>query len=418
MDQKPQRPLIVVPRWVQLVGLPVLLLGAWSIAAAAGPVLLLFAVASVVALILNPLVRSVGRLGVPRAVAIAVVYLAFVAMLAGVVVLLVNPIAGQVDALRRNLPAYVDSAERGLEDAQRWLDRHEVRINLVRGGESVLSRVERDVTSRSGELVSFTRDLVQRVAEGLFSLVLVVVVSIYMLIYAPKAAERVRALLPPAPRRDPERDLPWRIENAVARYVGGQLAFSSIMGASAALMLWVLGLVGLFQAGRDYAVFFGAFFGAMELLPFIGPVLGAIPPIVVALLESPLSALWVALAFVALQQLEGHVVAPNVFGRALRINPLLVIFALLFGGHVAGIVGALVALPLAAMLRELWMYARENVVLEPWPVADPATTGPLVEAGLVELHDRDHDPDRDEDHDQRLHDEPEPRETHTRSVSD
>jgi len=418
MDQKPQRPLIVVPRWVQLVGLPVLLLGAWSIAAAAGPVLLLFAVASVVALILNPLVRSVGRLGVPRGVAIAVVYLAFVAMLAGAVVLLVNPIAGQVDALRRNLPAYVDSAERGLEDAQRWLDRHEVRINLVRGGESVLSRVERDVTSRSGELVSFTRDLVQRVAEGLFSLVLVVVVSIYMLIYAPKAAERVRALLPPAPRRDPERDLPWRIENAVARYVGGQLAFSSIMGASAALMLWVLGLVGLFQAGRDYAVFFGAFFGAMELLPFIGPVLGAIPPIVVALLESPLSALWVALAFVALQQLEGHVVAPNVFGRALRINPLLVIFALLFGGHVAGIVGALVALPLAAMLRELWMYARENVVLEPWPVADTVTTGPLVEAGLVELHDRDHDPDRDEDHDQRLHDEPEPRETHTRSVSD
>ncbi|GBD45409.1 AI-2 transport protein TqsA [bacterium HR41] len=418
MDQKPQRPLIVVPRWVQLVGLPVLLLGAWSIAAAAGPVLLLFAVASVVALILNPLVRSVGRLGVPRGVAIAVVYLAFVALLAGAVVLLVNPIAGQVDALRRNLPAYVDSAERGLEDAQRWLDRHEVRINLVRGGESVLSRVERDVTSRSGELVSFTRDLVQRVAEGLFSLVLVVVVSIYMLIYAPKAAERVRALLPPAPRRDPERDLPWRIENAVARYVGGQLAFSSIMGASAALMLWVLGLVGLFQAGRDYAVFFGAFFGAMELLPFIGPVLGAIPPIVVALLESPLSALWVALAFVALQQLEGHVVAPNVFGRALRINPLLVIFALLFGGHVAGIVGALVALPLAAMLRELWMYARENVVLEPWPVADTATTGPLVEAGLVELHDRDHDPDRDEDHDQRLHDEPESRETHTRSVSD
>ncbi|WDT93885.1 AI-2E family transporter [Thermoleophilum album] len=418
MDQKPQRPLIVVPRWVQLVGLPVLLLGVGSIAAAAGPVLLLFAVASVVALILNPLVRAVGRLGVPRGVAIAVVYLAFVAMLAGAVVLLVNPIAGQVDALRRNLPAYVDSAEQGLQDAQRWLDRHEVRINLVRGGESVLSRLERDVTSRSGELVSFTRDLVQRVAEGLFSLVLVVVVSIYMLIYAPKAAERVRALLPPAPRRDPERDLPWRIENAVARYVGGQLAFSSIMGASAALMLWVLGLVGLFQAGRDYAVFFGAFFGAMELLPFIGPVLGAIPPIVVALLESPLSALWVALAFVALQQLEGHVVAPNVFGRALRINPLLVIFALLFGGHVAGIVGALVALPLAAMLRELWMYARENVVLEPWPAADIATTEPLVEAGLVELHDRDHDPDRDEDHDQRLHDEPEPRETHTRSVSD
>ena len=84
------------------------------------------------------------------------------------------------------------------------------------------------------------------------------------------------------------------------------------------------------------------------------------------LFQDPLMAVWVVLLFLALQQLEGHVVAPQVFGRALRINPLLVLLALLVGGEVYGIVGALVALPLAAVIRETIVYLREHVVLEPW----------------------------------------------------
>jgi predicted PurR-regulated permease PerM len=87
-------------------------------------------------------------------------------------------------------------------------------------------------------------------------------------------------------------------------------------------------------------------------------------------------ALWVALLFVALQQLEGHVVAPNVFGRALRLNPLLVIFALLFGGQIYGLVGALVALPIAAVLRETVVYLRRHLVFEPWASAAPLLAGP------------------------------------------
>lgn len=403
MEGSPPRVMIVVPRWVQLVGLPLAALAAWAVARAAGPVLLLFAIAGVVALILNPLVRLVARRHVPRGVAIAVVYLAFLALLVGAAVLLANPVAGQIDSFRRSVPGYIESAERGLADLQRWLDDRGIDVELVRGGESVLSQIERDLTSRSGELVSFTRELVQRLVEGVFSLVLVLVISIYMLIYGPRFAESLRRALPRARPADRDSDLPARIEHAVARYVGGQLAFSAIMGASAAAMLWLLGAIGIFPTGRDYAVFFGLFFGAMELLPFIGPVLGAIPPIFVALLQDPLSAIWVALAFVALQQLEGHVVAPLVFGRALRINPLLVIFALLFGGHLYGIPGALVALPLAAMLRELWAYARENVVLERWPPAEGAS---LLGVRSVELGQGDHDPDRHEEDDQRLHDEP------------
>ena len=109
----------------------------------------------------------------------------------------------------------------------------------------------------------------------------------------------------------------------------------------------------------------------MELVPYVGPLLGALPPIIVALAQDPLTAVWVALLFLALQQLEGHVVAPNVFGRSLRLNPLLVIFALLLGGEIYGFVGALVALPIAAVLRETVVYLKDHLVFEPWGTSSP-----------------------------------------------
>jgi predicted PurR-regulated permease PerM len=142
--------------------------------------------------------------------------------------------------------------------------------------------------------------------------------------------------------------------------------FSLIMGTSAGVALWAYGALGIFPDGRTYAPAFGVFFGLMELVPYVGPVLGALPPVIVALVQDPLTALWVALLFVALQQLEGHVVAPNVFGHALRLNPLLVIFALLLGGEIYGLVGALVALPIAAIVRETIVYLKRHLVFEPW----------------------------------------------------
>ena len=87
----------------------------------------------------------------------------------------------------------------------------------------------------------------------------------------------------------------------------------------------------MFPDGKTYAFAFGVFFGLMELIPFVGPFLGALPPMLVALFQDPVTALWVGIFFVALQQIEGHIVAPHIFGHTLRINPLLVIFALLAG---------------------------------------------------------------------------------------
>ncbi|MDP8967382.1 MAG: AI-2E family transporter, partial [Actinomycetota bacterium] len=222
----------------------------------------------------------------------------------------------------------------------------------------------------SGEIVTLTGELLVLFVELSFYVILVIVLSIYMLIYAPRIGTLVRSVMPPGDG-SPQDDYPTRVQRAVFGYVRGQLLFSAIMGASAGVGLWLFGVLGIFPDGRTYAFAFGLFFGLMELVPYIGPVLGAMPPVLVALVQDPLTALWVALLFVALQQLEGHVVAPNVFGRTLRLNPLLVILALLLGGQMYGFVGALVALPIAAVLRETVVYLHRHLVFEPWSEASP-----------------------------------------------
>jgi len=374
---------LMVPRWIQLIAVPLLVLGLWATALAAGPVMLLFAIAGVLALILDPVVRLIQRARVPRGLAVALVYVCFWAAVIGGGVLLAAPIGNQIEVFQENLPEYIDGAEDGLADLQGWLDDRGVDLQIQSEGEDALNELQRNLLERSEDVVGFARDLLELVIAGLFALVLIIVISVYMLLYARSIGDLARRALPPSDGTT-EDDFPTRVVHSVAGYVRGQLLFSLIMGVSAGIALWILGTIGIFEEGRTYAGFFGLFYGLMELIPYVGPVLGAAPPVLIALVQDPLTAVWLVLLFVALQQLEGHVVAPLVFGRALRINPLLVIFALLFGAHLYGVIGALVALPLAAMLRETVVYLREHLRLEPWPVVSAeAPTGLLGGVSVV-----------------------------------
>jgi len=357
---------VVVPRWIQLVLLPLAVLGLYAVVRAAGTVLLLFIVAAVIALILNPLVSLVQRARLPRTVAVIAVYAAFFTLIPMVGFVLADPVSNQATSFADDVPKIVDDAGASLDDLQRFFDDKGINVQIKGKNDSALSSLQDQLVKGSSEIVSFTGELLRLLVELSFYVVLVLVLSIYMLVYAPRIGRLVRAVMPPGDGT-PEDDFPTRIQHAVSGYVRGQLLFSLVMGTSAGVALWIFGVIGIFPEGRTYAFAFGAFFGLMELVPYIGPFLGALPPVLVALVQDPLTALWVTLLFVALQQLEGHVVAPNVFGHALRLNPLLVILALLLGGEIYGFAGALVALPIAAILRETADYLREHLVLEPWP---------------------------------------------------
>jgi predicted PurR-regulated permease PerM len=370
---------VVVPRWVQLVLLPIGLLGLWALARAAGTVLLVLLIAGVVALILNPLVKMLERRRLPRGLAILLIYLGGFAILVGVGLLLSDPISTQVSRFSHDVPHFIDRANKDLANLQTWLNDHGVRVQIQKQGQTALQTLERNVLKSSGSVVSFSRDLLSQVVTVSFALVLILVLSIYLLVYGRPIGDLVRRIMP-AGDGTPEDDFPLLVQRAVFGYVRGQILFSLIMGSSAVVALWIFGVIGIFPDGERYALFFGGFYGLMEFIPYIGPIIGPLPAVLVALFNDPISALWVILLFVGLQQLEGHLVAPQVFRISLRINPILIILSLLVGYQLYGIAGALVALPCAAVIRQTVIYLRRHLVLEPWVVAAPGA-GPLSAGG-------------------------------------
>ncbi len=114
------------------------------------------------------------------------------------------------------------------------------------------------------------------------------------------------------------------------------MLLSTIIGSSAGVGMWVLGALGLVPGAEQYALLFGLWTAVIEVIPYIGPWLSAVPPAIYALVVDPVSLLWVAVLFVFIYQVEGHVVVPNVMANALRLHPLLVIFGLLAGASCTG----------------------------------------------------------------------------------
>ena len=370
---------IEIPRWIQLVGLPLLLVLGWVVAGAARHVVFLFLVAGLVALLLNPIVRALGRVWIPRGVAVAIVYLSFAAAVAMAIVALATVVVNETRSSADRVDAYFTKehgqlrqtdAERDLDRLQVWLDGHGLeRIRARDEGQEFLDNIgAKDVQKYTSKAIEWAEGAAISVFQLLFSGVLIVVISIYMLLDFPRLGRAVDRRFPPRPGTRP---LLERMEHALVGYVKGQALLSAIIGASAGVGLWALGALGWVPGADRYALLFGTWVALMELIPYLGPWLGAVPPFVYALVVHPISAIWVGLLFLFIHQIEGHVVVPNVMGTALRLHPLLVIFGLLAGGEIYGLPGVFVALPLLAAARACWEFFSERVALEPWAEGGP-----------------------------------------------
>ena len=280
--------------------------------------------------------RGLTRVWIPRGFGVAIVYVAFAAIViaagAAIGTVVVNQTkssASRVDdyfTVTHGRP-YQTDAYRDVDRFQHWLNTHHLGgIKIEKQGHDLVNRIrKKDVSKYTGKVINFVEGAAIGTIKFLFSLVLVIVVSIYMLLDMPRLRRTVDRRFPPHPGSP---SLLPRIERSLASYVRGQFLLSLIIGTSAGLGLWLLGILGLVPGADRYAVLFGAWVALTELLPYVGPWLGAIPPFIYALVVHPISALWVALLFLGIHQIEGHIVVPNVMGGALRSTPLLVIFGL------------------------------------------------------------------------------------------
>ena len=368
-------PKLVIPRWIQLIGLPLLLVLIWVVAGTVRHVVFLFLVASLIALLLDPIVKAVHWARVPRGLAVAVVYVTFVAALILAIAALGTVVVSQTKTAADRFDAYFTNglrghthADRDVDRLQRWLDGHGLGgVDVSKKGHDLVRQIrDKDVGKYTERVVTFVEGAAISIGKLLFSLVLILVVSIYMLLDMERLGRAIDRRFPPSPGSQP---LLTKMEYAVAGYVKGQILVSLIIGASAGLGMWILGVTGALPGADSYALLFGAWAAVTELVPYIGPWLGAIPAGIFAVVVDPVSLIWVTLLYLFIHQIEGHVVIPNVMGSALRLHPLLIIFGLLAGGEIYGFPGVLVALPLLAAGRAGWEFFAERVTLEPWAAA-------------------------------------------------
>jgi predicted PurR-regulated permease PerM len=367
-------PKMEIPRWIQLVGLPLLALFLWVVAGAARHVVFLFLVAALIALALDPVVRAVGRSRLPRGFAVALVYLGFVVATIVVIGALGTVLVNETRTAAKRVDAYFTkpigqtgqvAADRDVDRLQHWLDTHRLKgVKIEARGHRVVKQIrDKNPGKYTSKVVKFVEGAAISVGKFLFDLVVVIVVSVYMLLDFPRLGRGLDRRFPPRPGGAP---LLGRMEHALASYIRGQVLVSLIIGTSGGVGIWLFGVLGWLPGGQRYALLFGGWGAITELIPYVGPWLGSIPPFLYALVVHPVAAIWVGLLYLAIHQVEGHIVIPNVMAGALRLHPLLVIFGLLAGGEIYGLPGVLIALPLLAAVRAVWEFFSERVALERW----------------------------------------------------
>lgn len=316
--------------------------------------LVILMIAVVLAATIVPLVNWAERFHLPRWLAVVLVYLVLIAGFVGVGSLIGPAVVAQLELLIRQIPLFVSSL-RGLYEE--WL----MRLTATRPEVGELF----DPEALTGWLIRSSQQLVLRsysattgILGGVFSLVLAVLISGYM---ATDSRSLIKSLVGIFPR-------PWDtrlaaqvspISHRMGSYIRGRILVSLVLSGAVAIGLSFLGL-------SQFALGLGAIAGVTNLIPFLGPILGAVPALIVALSQGGWLILWVLILFMLAQSLETYVLDPLLVGHSVGIHPLYQLLAVLGGTQVLGLIGALIVPPWVAGTAVLI----ENLYLRPKSIAE------------------------------------------------
>jgi predicted PurR-regulated permease PerM/SAM-dependent methyltransferase len=323
-----------------------------------------------------------------RGFAILIVYLGIVLIPCAIVAILVPPVVRQAIELANNLPEYVQDVERAFNENERLRSLNE-NFDITQK----LTEYADDVVAALGQTAGALVDVGAGLISSIFNLVTILVLSIFMVARGNVWVDAALATRPPHEARAARRAIN-RMAAAVAGYVGGALAQATVAGVASFLMLTILGVPGALPLSVIMAL--------LDLVPLVGATIGAvIVGVVTVFADFPADTLiWTVFA-IAYQQFENYVVQPRIQSRAVELDPFIVVVAAIFGGALLGIVGALLAIPTAAVIqvaiREFLAFRREPALRAMWAAGDypryarelyPEMGPALVEACAVGPEDR------------------------------
>lgn len=319
-----------------LVGVALTVAIFWMLFLVRGTLLLIY-VAALVAIGLSPIVNWIQRhprtpRNMPRWSAILVIYLLFLAAIIAIAMLILPPLIAQARALWSEVPGYVS---RG----QGWL----VDRGLIERPLSVQEAVAQAPGNKS-DAVGTIVGAIWSVVGGIFGLVTILILAFYLMVDSDSIVGAFVRLFPRG-RRQRVREACESVTTKVSAWLGGQLLLAGIIGSTAAL--------GLFAMGVPYFYVLALVAAIGEMIPLVGPLLSAIPAVIVAFTVSPTMGVMVVIFFFFQQQVENHLLVPKVMERQVGVSAVVVVVALLIGGSLLGIVGAILAVPTAAILQVL-----------------------------------------------------------------
>ncbi len=337
----------IAPRTIWYAAAAIVLLAIlWLLVTKALVALLIFFVAVILGEAARPIVLQLERRRLPRTLGVLLVLLIGAAVLGVLIWLMLSPLIGEVGALSANAPVYTQRLQSLLHY---WSTMAHANQQLGAFLDSIASQVFSSLQSLVPSLISVPFTLLTGAFGALLSLVVTITITVFWLSSSARLKPFLLSLFPE--RMQPNVDTIFAdMGRSLGGYVRGVLIAMLLIGVFTGLGLGVLGV--------PYALLLGVLAGLTECIPYLGPWLSGAVAVVVALVTvDPLKALEVAILFLLIQQLEGNLVQPLVMSRSVHLDPLLVLIAILVGSELLGLIGAVLAVPFAALLQSLVTHA-------------------------------------------------------------
>jgi predicted PurR-regulated permease PerM len=355
MAEAPERVVSFRPRAIFIaLGVTLLVLFLLTFVYLAWHVITWILIAVFLALALNPAVEFFERKGLRRGLAAAVVFLLALAAIGLLGFLVVPPLVSQIRDFIEAVPDFIDDLTAGRGP-----------LGFLQEDYQIVDRVRAAIQERGAGGVLGVAEPAQAIAASVVTAVVgvitIIFLTFFMLLEGRRSVDRFLALLPESARPRWER-VGRDIYRTVGGYVSGNLLISLIAGTTSVIVLFVL--------GSDYAVALGVLVAIFDLVPLAGATIAAVLVSTVAFIELGwVKGLIIVVFFVAYQQVENHVLQPVIYGRTVQLSPLAVLIAVLIGAELAGVLGALAAIPIAgtvqAVFRELLRYRSETAATAP-----------------------------------------------------
>ena len=310
----------------------------WNLGGRFGTAILIFLLAWIVSFAVSPAVRRLQRARLPRLPAAILVYLALAGAGIATALFVVPPVLHDLAGMTTRIGDHGDDVQRLTDDVMQWLESIGIPESALKDALGDLGSHFADfgATAVTGLIGALTG-----IATAILVFFLTLIVSFYLVLDWDKSLTRFEKSLPGVWGTE-LRHAVHAIEVTFAGFLRGQLSESALYGLIVAIVMLI--------AGLDYVIVIAIFSGLVLVIPFAGPILGLLAPVLVALLASPVAALWVGVALLAVQLVLENVVKTRIIGSAVGIHPLVVIAAVLVGTAAAGFWGAVFGIPFGALV--------------------------------------------------------------------